>query len=177
MNIRTKTFVLALSALFLGSGTTLIAVAAVPDDPGLDVPGYGRLPDGSRLPDETRVPGAPVRPDTSGPRVVPGRPGSSGEGISRTPNRDAQFYQEQERRYEEERDRNDAIQESIIGIDSDDSCMLRPANNTVAARGECTMGKSCIVQERLRNSSVAWRDSIGNPTPRQNGLEYRPFCR
>lgn len=66
---------------------------------------------------------------------------------------------------------------SVIGIDSADSCQLRPANNTVAARGECTMNRSCIVQERPNNSAVAWKDSIGNPTPRQNGQEYRAFCK
>jgi hypothetical protein len=66
---------------------------------------------------------------------------------------------------------------NVIGIDSSDSCQLRPANNTVAARGECTMNRSCIVQERTTNSAVAWKDSIGNPTPRQNNLEYRAFCK
>jgi hypothetical protein len=171
--IRMKTLVLMLSAILFGSTATLIAAS----DPGVDVPGFGRLPDGSRLPDDPGVSGAPRRPDTTGPRVVPGRGNTQGQTNGRNQPLDAKAYEEQERRYEEERDRNEAITRDLVGIDSDDSCMLRPANNTVAARGECTMGKSCIVQERPRNSSAPWRDSTGNPTPRQNGLEYRPFCR
>ncbi len=169
MTTRTRMIVLVLSALLLGSGTALIASAAVPGVP--DVPGIGR---GPGIPGVPTIPG---RPDIPGPGSFPGVPGQTQNPGSRNPDLDVRNFEERERQDELERDRNDAALRELIGIDSADSCMLEVTTRQARASGQCPGGKSCIVQERRKGSVQDWKDSIGNPQPYESQQEYRPFCR
>src|SRR5215471_19074032 len=170
MAIRTRMIVLALSALLLGSGTVLIASAAVPGVP--DIPGVGR---GPGFPGVPTIPG---RPDIPGPGSIPDARGPTGSPGSRNPDQDVRSFEERERLNDEERDRNDAVlRELVVGIDSSDSCMLQVTARQARASGDCPGGKSCIVQERRKGSVQDWKDSIGNPQPYEAQQEYRPFCR
>jgi len=164
----------------LGSATTMIAFAATPRGPDgrPDVPGgYGPQGPGAYGP---QVPGGygPQGPADYGyGTVVPGqdRYGPQGQDRYAPAVPAVPGYEVNPRQYDVPG--YPAEVEGVLSIDSANVCKLYPANNTVSARGECTMNKSCIVQQRRARTEAQWRDSIGNPTPREQGEEYRPFCR
>jgi hypothetical protein len=160
--------VFALSALMFGSATTFIAVAAVPGaSDGRSILG---LPDtyptwGPPYQGDLGPKDYPPGPQPGNPRDRQGRIGQPSIPIvpdAATPRSD---YNPSD------------YPPGVLAIDSKNSCQLKPASDTVAARGECPMDKDCIVQERPSRTELPWKDSIGNPTPRQGGFEYRPFCR
>jgi hypothetical protein len=157
MNTRIYGMAFAVAAILAGSAAGMVAFAAAPAIPGGP---YGPGAGGIYVPDNRY--GAPD--DRYGPNSYPVVPQQPAYGA-----RPEQRYDERGFPLGEE--------DSVLSIDSKNSCKLFPANNTVAARGECTMNKSCIVQQRRARTEAQWRDSIGNPTPREQGEEYRPFCR
>ena len=191
-------------AALAGSSVAYFAMAAVPEVDlrgGVYIPGLPALsgtqtdrgqPQERERTDRRVNPSDLVNPNRNGPdpqlRAVPYLEGQilrfDERGFPLAPEREITQFDERGFPLGEERgvtqldDRGFPVEAGgAIGISSANSCQLRPNNNSVGARGDCPMNRSCIVQERPTNSSVAWKDSTGNPTPRQNNLEYRAFCR